>query len=187
MTEDTSAQTEQQEDQEAQADLAQAAAAEQQPSEETDWKAKYNEVLNESRKHERRARESAAKIQEFEDRDKTEQQKLEERAQQAEQRAVELETTATRAEVAAEKGLTNKQARRLQGSTREELEADADELLAEFPPSRSSTPDLKQGQRGNQDKQRQVTRGELANMSNSEINQARREGRLDDVLAGRDK
>jgi len=34
--------------------------------------------------------------------------------------------------VAADRGLTQKQARRLVGSTREELEADADDLLASF-------------------------------------------------------
>lgn len=71
--------------------------------------------------------------------------------------------TALRAQVASEKGLTAAQARRLNGKTREELEADADDLLESFPaapakkddegggssskrpPSQRPTPDLKGG------------------------------------------
>lgn len=57
-----------------------------------------------------------------------------------------------RAEVAHEKGLTAKQAARLVGATREELTADADELLATFPaaPATPGTPrpDPSQGARG---------------------------------------
>lgn len=46
-----------------------------------------------------------------------------------------------RAEVAAEKGLTAAQAKRLSGSSKEELEADADELLEAFPVSKSDKGD----------------------------------------------
>ncbi len=56
-----------------------------------------------------------------------------------------------RAEVAHEKGLTADQAARLQGSTRDELAADADALLALFPGSaapRNPAPDPSQGSRG---------------------------------------
>lgn len=49
-------------------------------------------------------------------------------------RADAADLRAMRAEVAASKGLTTAQARRLQGSTVEELEADADELVAAFKP-----------------------------------------------------
>lgn len=70
--------------------------------------------------------------QEVEDRDKTDTQKANERAERAEARAAELEAQTLRAEIAAEKGLSLKQAKRLAGATREELEKDADELLAEF-------------------------------------------------------
>ena len=75
------------------------------------------------------------KLQEFEDRDKSEAQKLAERADAAEKRAAEIEGRALRLEVAAEKGLTPAQAKRLTGSTREELEADAEELKSMFAPS----------------------------------------------------
>lgn len=50
-------------------------------------------------------------------------------------RADAADLRAMRAEVAAAKGLTPKQAARLQGSTIEELEADADDLVAAFAPA----------------------------------------------------
>lgn len=57
---------------------------------------------------------------------------LEERVAQIERQAQESETRALRAEVANVKGLTATQAKRLIGATREELEADADELLRDI-------------------------------------------------------
>lgn len=78
---------------------------------------------------------------------KTEQQKLADRAEAAEKRAQELESRALRLEVASEKGLNAAQAKRLVGSTREELEADADELLATFKPAEPSVPSLDLGPR----------------------------------------
>ena len=90
------------------------------------------EVKAALRKANKEAETLRLKLQEIEDRDKSEAQKLAERAEAAEKRATELETRALRLEVAAEKGLTPAQAKRLVGSTREELEADADELLETF-------------------------------------------------------
>lgn len=70
----------------------------------------------------------------------------------AEQRAVDAELRATRLEVAHAKGLTPAQAKRLNGATREELEADADEVLRDFPaaPAKPAAPkpDPSQGARG---------------------------------------
>lgn len=74
----------------------------------------------------------AARLQEFEDRDKSEIQRASERAEAAEKRAADLEVRALRLEVASEQGLTTAQARRLVGETREELEADARDLLETF-------------------------------------------------------
>lgn len=74
----------------------------------------------------------------------------------AEERAAAAELRALRLEVAAEKGLTAAQAKRLVGDTREALEADADEILRDFPVTpakpepRSPRPDPSQGSRGNQ-------------------------------------
>ena len=51
------------------------------------------------------------------------------------ERADASDMRAMRAEVAASKGLTAAQAKRLQGTTVDELEADADELVAAFKPA----------------------------------------------------
>lgn len=69
----------------------------------------------------------AAKFAEWEEAQKTEAQKTEERLAAAEKRAVELELKATRAEVAAAKGVP---VELLSGGSQEELEAAADALIA---------------------------------------------------------
>lgn len=79
----------------------------------------------------------AEKFDELDQASKTEQERLTERLAASEARAAELEGRALRLEVASENGLTPAQAKRLVGSTREELEADAKELLATFTPSKS--------------------------------------------------
>ena len=81
------------------------------------------------------------KLKEYEDRDKTEMERLTERAEAAERAAAETELRALRIEVAAEKGLTPAQAKRLVGSTRDELEADAKELLDTFKPAADESRD----------------------------------------------
>jgi len=109
-----------------------------------------------AREQEARAKanaEAATKLQQFEDRDKTEAQRLTERAEAAERRAAEIESRALRLEVAAEKGLTPAQAKRLVGETRDELVADADELLETFKPAApaeepTGLPSLDLGTRG---------------------------------------
>jgi cell division septum initiation protein DivIVA len=84
---------------------------------------------------EKRASELEARLKEFEDRDKTESTRAIERAEAAEKAAAAAESRALRLEIAAEKGLTPAQAKRLVGETREELEADASELLDTFKPA----------------------------------------------------
>lgn len=69
----------------------------------------------------------ADRFVELENAQKTEAQKAQERLEAAEKRAAELELKASRAEVAAAKGVP---AELLSGSTREELEASADALIA---------------------------------------------------------
>lgn len=101
------------------------------------------------------------------DADKSELQKAAEAREAAEKRAVDAESRALRLEVAQEKGLTAAQAKRLQGSTREELETDAEELLAAFPaqpaaPAKPAVPkpDPSQGARGNAPEGRPHSLGE---------------------------
>ncbi|MEU8186021.1 hypothetical protein [Micromonospora carbonacea] len=94
------------------------------------------------------------RLKEYEDRDKSEAEKTAERLTAAEQRAEQAELRALRLEVAAEKGLTPAQAKRLVGASREELEADADDILTTFaagpaaPERRAPRPDPSQGSRG---------------------------------------
>ncbi|KQP83749.1 hypothetical protein [Aeromicrobium sp. Leaf291] len=57
---------------------------------------------------------------------------LEQRVADIERKANDSEARAIRAEIANAKGLTATQAKRLVGTTREELEADADELLTDI-------------------------------------------------------
>ncbi|MFI2213040.1 hypothetical protein [Streptomyces sp. NPDC020141] len=66
----------------------------------------------------------------------------------AEQERDEARAEALRVTVAADKGLTPAQARRLQGSTKEDLEADADELLKDFAPAAPLSPPRVGGNRG---------------------------------------
>lgn len=100
-----------------------------------DWKAEAEKWKALSRKHEGQAKanaDAAKKLSEIEESDKSEAQKAADKAAKAEKRAEEAELRALRLEVAADKGLTPAQARRLMGSTKEELDADADDLLASF-------------------------------------------------------
>lgn len=74
----------------------------------------------------------AAKARQLEEAKKSEAEKLTEKLTAAEKRAAEAESKALRMEVATAKGLTQAQAKRLVGTTKEELEADADDLLKSF-------------------------------------------------------
>lgn len=103
-----------------------------------DWQAEADKWKGLARKHENQAKANAAaaqRVKELEEADKTESQKHADRAAAAEKRATDAEAKALRLEIAAEKGLTPSQAKRLIGANREELESDADELLSAFKPA----------------------------------------------------
>jgi hypothetical protein len=96
--------------------------------------AKWKEL---ARKHEARAKENAEaakRLAELEDSGKSDLERLTAQMKAESDRADKAEARALRLEVAATKGLTPTQAKRLVGTTQEELEADADELLASFKP-----------------------------------------------------
>lgn len=102
---------------------------------------KERAARKEAEKAAKEGKEAAAKLAELEDGNRSEIEKATAKAAEAERRAQEAEQRALRLEVAAEKGLTAKQAARLQGTTREDLEADADELLADFAPAATTDGD----------------------------------------------
>lgn len=96
-----------------------------------------------ARKHERDAKALRDQVKNFEDQGKTELERATAKAQEAEARAQKAEFEAIRIEVALDKapeGMSitqvRKLARRLQGDTREALEADATELFTDFAPGK---------------------------------------------------
>lgn len=99
-------------------------------------------MKRDKRAAEKRASEAEAKLQELADKDKTEVERLAARATSNETKATEAERRATRLEVILDKLPETATAadvkrlvalsKRLVGETREELEADADELLSTF-------------------------------------------------------
>lgn len=139
-----------------------------------------------ARQHEDRAKalaDKAKKFDEWQTSQQTEAEKTAQRIADAERKAAEAESRLLRQEVAAAKGLTTDQAKRLVGSTREELESDADELLAAFKAS-ARTADFGGGNRG-QDigpGARQWTKADLEGKSADEINAARKAGHLDRLM-----
>lgn len=110
----------------------------------TDPDAGAKKALDAERKARRDAEkalsEVRAQLQELTDRDKSDGVLLAEKLTAAEKRAELAESKALRHEVAAAKGLTPAQAKRLVGTTQEELEADADDILETFPGAPKVTP-----------------------------------------------
>lgn len=82
------------------------------------------------------------------DTSKSDLQKLTDRVTAAEKRAADAEAKQLRAEVASAKGLSAAQAKRLTGTSKEELEADADELLEAFGGKKDAKPEGEDGKDG---------------------------------------
>ena len=119
---------------------------------QVDWKAK-------AREWEKRAKQNTARIAELEPKakqfdvldqaSKSDAERFQEKVSELTQAQAAAERRALVASVALEKGLPASLARRLQGETQADLEADADELLAQFPQKddgpRRPAPDVSQG------------------------------------------
>ena len=95
-----------------------------------------------------RATAAELKVKEFEDRDKSETQKLQEERDALVLDRDALQSQTLRREVADEKGIDPKLAKFLTGSTREEFEAAADELAAATKPGKPTFGAIGQGSRG---------------------------------------
>jgi hypothetical protein len=110
-----------------------------------DWKAEAEKFKALHRKQEERAKANARRLdeleplakraQELEDAGKSDLERLTAEMQSHQSRADKAETDLVRLRVAIRKGLTETQAKRLIGATEDELEADADDLLASFKPA----------------------------------------------------
>lgn len=100
---------------------------------------------------ERQLREMGDQLKALQDKDKSDSERLTEKVTQLEKDLAAATAKADRFEVALEKGLDMTRAKRLTGSTRDELEADADELITwtagtgDKPVPGKPTPDLKGG------------------------------------------
>lgn len=120
-------------------------------TDEPDLAAQLEKWKSLSRENEKKAKSNAAaarRLEELENASKSETERLNARADAAEKLAAASQVEALRLSVAFEKGLTPAQAKRLVGSTKEELAADADEVLRDFP-AKSTRPsgDADQGHR----------------------------------------
>lgn len=140
-----------------------------------------------SRKNEDRAKANAEKARlydEAQEKSKTELQKALDARAVAEKRAAELETQALRLKIGATK---NVDPELLVGTTQEEIEASADRLLAwkgPEPKTPASTSSADAGARGvDISGEKQLSREDLKSMTPAEINKARKDGRLKDVLS----
>jgi hypothetical protein len=103
-----------------------------------DFRAEAEKWKSLARKHEAKAKENAEaakRLADLEEAGKSEAEKAAAKAAEAEKRAADAELRAMKLEVAVSKGLTPSQAKRLVGSTKEELESDADDLLESFKPA----------------------------------------------------
>ena len=87
-----------------------------------------------ARKAESEAKELAARVKEYEERDLSEQERLAKAAEEAKVAAESAEAENLRLRIAVEKGLPLDLADRMVGKTREELEADADQLAGFIKP-----------------------------------------------------
>lgn len=105
------------------------------------------EVQRALKKANKEAETSRLKLKEYEDRDKSEAEKVADRLKEAEAKASAAEQRYLRASVGADKGLDRVLWDRLQGSTEEEMATDADSLLAVLAP-RNGTASFDAGPKG---------------------------------------
>lgn len=108
------------------------AATENQGEDVSGLKSALSKERDARRRAEQDAKAKTDELKKVKDADKSEMDKIKERLDESEKRAQKAEAQNLRNEVASTKGLSPAQAKRLVGSSKEELESDADELLATF-------------------------------------------------------
>jgi hypothetical protein len=144
--------------------------------------AKWKAMSRKNEADKKAALEKAKKFDDLENANKTELQKLLDRAEAAEKRANENDLKVIKADVAVAKGVP---ASLLSGTTQEELEASADALLAFRGEVKPPAIEFGAG-KGKADvskaKVEQLTREALKGMPASEIVKARSEGKLEKLM-----
>lgn len=102
---------------------------------DVDWKSKAREWEKRAKENMTRLKAAEPQLAEYNrlvEASKSDLERAQEAAKQHEQRAIAAERAAMVNEIALTKGLSPALARRLQGDSRESLEADADELMQQF-------------------------------------------------------
>lgn len=95
------------------------------------------------RQAEKDAKDVSERLKAIEDKDKSEADKLRDERDDAVKARDEARANELRLQIATDKGLTPAQAKRLVGTTKEELEADADDFLESIKPDDKGTPSTK--------------------------------------------
>lgn len=132
--------------------------------------------------------ELSAKLGEKEEAEKTEFQRLQERAEKAERELQNLRTEALVMKAARKHGIPDELIEFITGSSEEEIESRAERLAQHMAAKKTADlpgkpkPKLVPGDGGGESGAEQLTREDLSKMTPEEIRQARREGRLDAVL-----
>lgn len=109
---------------------------------------KHQALLADLAKERREKKSLQTRLQALEDAGKSELEKAQSRVTELEKAAQTHEMAALKLSVAFDKGLTAAQAKRLVGSSKEELEADADEILRDFAAAKRPSGSVDQGIRG---------------------------------------
>ncbi len=139
---------------------------------------------DEARRQAKALADAEKRLKEYEDRDKTEQQKLAERAEAAEKAAANASEELKRNKVALRFGLTDVEADDMSWSgTDEEIEARA-KRVAESRGKRRVSGDVDQGARDDT-RPKQIGREGLKGMSPAEIVAAKKAGQLTGLLTGK--
>lgn len=135
---------------------------------------------------EKQLNELASKIREYEDRDKSEAERLAARLAEAEQEALAARSEALRLRVAADVGVSAELLEFITGTDEDTVRAQAEKLMAATAakPASVPKPDPTQGAKPG-GTPGQLTRADMAGMKPEEINKALLEGRFADLLSGR--
>jgi hypothetical protein len=136
---------------------------------------------------EKSAAELLARVQAFEDADKSETEKAAARAEAAEKRAAEAEAKAMRVEVADELNVPKELRKFLTATDEDSLRSQAEELLTAFTAATAASrttprPDPTQGAKPASAALPQLTSADADGMTSEQIIAARRAGQFDDLL-----
>lgn len=137
------------------------------------------------KKAEKAAAEALQRVEQFEERDKSELERATERASKFEAELADIKAENLRMRVAAETELPANLRKFLTGSDEESLREQAQELLAATATDtakRRPQPDPAQGARPPEPGKSQLTRADLVGKSDDWINEQREAGRLDEIL-----